>query len=548
MSAHFQQVLSQVRQWALSAQSDGWLSVSDVEPLLDLGDRTPAALFDAGVHRPLVVAFFGGTGVGKSSLLNRLAGQDVAKVGVERPTSREVSLYAHESVQLRQLPDGMPLERVRFAHHRDEQRRQVMWVDMPDIDSVATENRELVIHWLPHVDVLIYVVSPERYRDDKGWHLLREQGGSHAWLFVLNQWDRGCQEQLDDFRALLRQGGFPDPILLRTSCRAASRPRVDDEFGELESVIQELADQHVVEQLELRTLALRQQELQACVTACLQRLGSAEEWERLKQLWLSIWKGSEEVLLKGLEWPIREMSQSYVRRESNPLQKSIRLDSTESAHPSRHHSALWDDWAAMQLDDALNRLVLESECMAVSSKLRCALDAMADRAARHVQSRAQLCLRQALANPGNSFQRFCLRFTGLAALLLPLFAIGWVSWQAVTAYYASGQTHAGYLGVDFAVHSIILIVIAWLLPFFLNHQLRPSTERVAARGLRLGIEQGLALIEDDVVRVLTELQEEGSSHASAVRALMADAAAEPVATADHGDLLGRMLPVPQTTG
>jgi hypothetical protein len=56
------------------------------------------------------------------------------------------------------------------------------------------------------------------------------------------------------------------------------------------------------------------------------------------------------------------------------------------------------------------------------------------------------------------------------------------------------------------------------------------------------------LIEDDVVRVLTELQEEGSSHASAVRALMADAAAEPVATADHGDLLGRMLPVPQTTG
>jgi Uma2 family endonuclease len=43
----------------------------------------------------------------------------------------------------------------------------------------------------PHIDVLVYVVSPERYRDNKAWQLLLAEGGKHAWIFVLNQSDRG---------------------------------------------------------------------------------------------------------------------------------------------------------------------------------------------------------------------------------------------------------------------------------------------------------------------------------------------------------------------
>ena len=53
-------------------------------------------------------------------------------------------------------------------------RRDVAWLDMPDIDSVEARNKSLVLSWLPYVDWLIYVVSPERYRDDVGWRLLEE--------------------------------------------------------------------------------------------------------------------------------------------------------------------------------------------------------------------------------------------------------------------------------------------------------------------------------------------------------------------------------------
>lgn len=87
--------------------------------------------------------------MGKSTLPNRLAGQPIARTGVERPTSREVSVYLHGSVQLRQLPKDFPLDEVRIAHHHDDARRQVLWLDMPDIDSVEQHNRELVLSWLP---------------------------------------------------------------------------------------------------------------------------------------------------------------------------------------------------------------------------------------------------------------------------------------------------------------------------------------------------------------------------------------------------------------
>lgn len=500
MSGDLEKQLARARHWALETQAEGWLSLADISPLIELGDRTPAALFEAGVHRPLVVAFFGGTGVGKSSLLNRLAGQDVARVGVERPTSREISIYAHDSVHLRQLPDGMPLDRVRFAHHADERRRQVLWVDMPDIDSTARENRDLVIQWLPHVDVLVYVVSPERYRDDKGWRLLQEQGGSHAWLFVMNQWDRGCPEQFDDFGSLLRRGGFAEPIMLTTCCRRAAGTTAADEFDRLEDIIQSLADHHVVEQLERRSLMLRQRALRDAMEGCLLRMGADDDWQRLDAEWSSIWQETHDLLLEGLAWPIQELAQRYVSHEANPFEKSIRLDSTprDSEESGKSPSVLWDGWAAMQLGDAVNRLVIESSLRQGAGLLRAALDLAASGAARHVESRAQLVLRQALANPGNSLQRFFLRLTGVAALLLPLCAIGWVSWEAVAAYYASGQTHVGYLGVDFAIHSGLLIVIAWLLPYFLNRQLRPSTERVARRGLKSGVEQGFLRIEHDI--------------------------------------------------
>ncbi|MGX2041456.1 GTPase [Methylocaldum sp. MU1018] len=513
MQIPFEQLLTTARTWAEKASAEGWLTSGDIRALGEVDIRTPAALFEAGTHRPLVAAFFGGTGVGKSTLLNRLAGQAIARSGVERPTSREVSIYLHDSVKIQHLPENFPVDRVRVAYHHNDQRRQILWIDMPDIDSTEQRNRELVLDWLPHIDVLIYVVSPERYRDDKGWRLLQAHGGEHAWLFVMNQWDHGHPAQIEDFAKLLAKAGFRNPILLRTDSRETEGERKPDDFETLQAILQDMADRHVIHQLELRAETLRLDALRDALRECLEKLGSRDGYTGLESNWSGIWQETRDELMKGLEWPIQEVARAFVTHEASLLRRRIDLTKsaggnaeTEKAPPE---SILWDGWAESRYRDALDRLIVEAgerELAVVPLKAR--LDRIAAGTGHGVLAEGQRSLRLALANPGNALQRFFLKLSGFLAVFLPLVAIGWVSYQVVKGYYESALYHLGYLGTDFAIHSALLIVLSWLLPYFLYRKLKPSAERTAVKGLRDGIALALDLGGDRVAEQLREMERE----------------------------------------
>ncbi len=183
--------------WAQQAIDAGWLPLAAARSLQDVTTAAPAQLFHT-VNRPLVAGLFGGTGVGKSTLMNRLAGESIARASAERPTSRDITVYVHQSVSVDRLPGNFPMDRIRTALHNNDQYRHVLFIDMPDFDSVESTNRELVNLWLPHLDVVLYVVSPERYRDDQGWRLLLHHAHKHAWLFIMNHWDRSDPVQLEE--------------------------------------------------------------------------------------------------------------------------------------------------------------------------------------------------------------------------------------------------------------------------------------------------------------------------------------------------------------
>ena len=197
MAYGYSDLISDIEGWSQQAEDKGWISRELASTLAKEEQGSAEALFaeQAETARPLVVAFMGGTGVGKSSLLNKLAGQSIAKTGVERPTSREVTLFHHNSVSIHQLEEKFPLQQIQLAQHSEDSNKNVLWIDMPDFDSTEEKNKDIVMQWLPYVDILVYVVSPERYRDNKAWQLLLAQGASHAWLFVMNQWDRGVDVQ-----------------------------------------------------------------------------------------------------------------------------------------------------------------------------------------------------------------------------------------------------------------------------------------------------------------------------------------------------------------
>ena len=201
----------------------------------ELVTAASAVLAKAGVRLGLgvettVVALAGPTGAGKSSLFNALAGDELTSVGRRRPTTSTAAaatwgdggaaLLDWLEVPRRHRLDGADLD-------------GLVLLDLPDFDSVERGHRLEVDRLVELVDLVVWVVDPQKYAD-AAWHdgyLRRLSRHGEAMAVVLNQADLLDAEALAaclaDLGRLLARDGLPGlPLLAVSAATEAGLPEL----------------------------------------------------------------------------------------------------------------------------------------------------------------------------------------------------------------------------------------------------------------------------------------------------------------------------------
>lgn len=194
------------------------------------------------LEAPLVVATFGGTGTGKSTLVNALIGREITAAGRERPTTRRPVLIAHPQTELEPL--GLELDEFNVVRADAPVLRDIVIIDCPDPDTSETDaegtNLERLHRLLPHCDVLIYASTQQKYRSARVVDELGEAATGCRLVFVQTHADLNSDVR-DDWRKRLSEHYevpdvfFVDSVRALEEQRAGRRPSGD--FARLQDLL-----------------------------------------------------------------------------------------------------------------------------------------------------------------------------------------------------------------------------------------------------------------------------------------------------------------------
>jgi len=220
---------------AFAGEETAWRPLQNALPAL----RERAEWLDRqidNIPQPLVAVLFGGTGTGKSTLLNALAGAEIAVTGERRPTTEEPTVYHPPGVQEEFGPARYVESQVLY---------DLVLVDMPDTDSIKIEHAERVQELLKRADVVLFCGTQQKYKNEQSLVLLRPLKNERKVVCIQTLADRD-NDIREDWLDWLKRDGFLIDACFRVSARNALETKTgksdagdDYEFAALEEYIKE---------------------------------------------------------------------------------------------------------------------------------------------------------------------------------------------------------------------------------------------------------------------------------------------------------------------
>lgn len=276
MLAQIDDLRNRVTSWA--AMPTMWAPVERNQALLKRV-LTRVETLRMRLESPLVVATFGGTGTGKSSLVNALVGEEVTRSGRQRPTTRKPQIITHSETDPRLL--GLPLDECEVVQRDAAILRDIVILDCPDPDTNETEtagsNLARLHALLPFCDVLIYCSTQQKYRSNRVVTELGQAASGCRLIFVQTHADLD-EDIREDWQKQLRAHYevpdvfFVDSLKALREQQAGQRP--SGEMGRLvELLIRQLGASERVRVRRSNVVDLLQASLLRCRTQLEEKRG-----------------------------------------------------------------------------------------------------------------------------------------------------------------------------------------------------------------------------------------------------------------------------------
>jgi GTP-binding protein EngB required for normal cell division len=209
----------------------------------------------------LTVGLVGGTGVGKSTIMNALAGSEIASASHRRPHTDKVLIYRHIQTN--------PLSTLFFKNvpwheitHQVDEVMQILICDLPDFDSIVDEHKQHVVNFMENLDILVWVTSPEKYADQRFYEFLWSvPKAEQNFYFVLNKTDLLFQEEdlesayrdlesiVKSFQKHIVDNGPESPLIFTLSAEQARQKNTGSPWNQFPTFKREIFQQRDFKQI-----------------------------------------------------------------------------------------------------------------------------------------------------------------------------------------------------------------------------------------------------------------------------------------------------------